>query len=1108
MEEEVPDPLELCKNPQIIRDAQQEIGKLDVLVCGECHDVFHYIEAFQEHRQKGKCTQVSTVRDNYKHEGKAQVWAFMLWKCAQQRRAKEGESLPTSWAIYQRWCKLSSEYKDTWVVAGNTIQSFTKISSAKVQEIKAKIAASKNKAANISKNNDEDPLEEGEIRLSQLTNAQRVAIKAQVASNKTNLEVDPLADVRDSEGDTEEEIEKMKKNNDATKKTPFKPVQIGNDVTVSYKKTDMKKALRTTKTDTTEETTIEKIISRRFNHKKKCMEYLIKWENMNENENTWEPKLHLEKCKSLVEEFDRLFVKPKTPKLQKRVDESHSEQSEAEELVGRPQRTSKQKALNQVKVWCGDITEGDEASGKRKSFSDDDDSSDSFEKKIKLEEETDSSEDEKPSVTIRRIVKASNSVNGVTKKTDGTLTSTPQRVLRVSQKQLPSLSSGVYIMSKTEGIIKLDSNTSPSASNPLLRVGPKIGQTHIKVVKKDARSPSSIAKTPTKTVPKLLRPADVKTPTSALKPTNKILSRKIITSTPKMPLKTTDAHTNEKADSKKEKIDEDSDGLEELEFPTDLPLPPPDSPPGEFTLCPLTGKILGQDYPEPEETLPENTSLDNLVKEAVAELPDMDVDACSLETKDKSTEKSEEVVSTPPDNSQTTSSTVTTLTATNSPVISIAVSVPDSTTATSVNTTISTVSTVLSTVVTTSTTNADSTLAKPKSVNTKAVKPHPVPIITPILSDSKIPMKDDMEECIASNTIERNNSSSIITSTTKPKPIARGTSILNAALTNARVTQNPSHIGPSKRILSTPTVRQKVTTINRSPINRPSIARPSPNATIIQKVTPNRPRTVLPKTIIHSEPVLKRTPNLNTYKPASVTRKIGNTSIYKASEKPVKKIAPAPPPSSSVNTIVATLAQPTLVQASQSPALVQTSPTVINMPLLTTDEEQTAVSNTVTPLNEIESLSTLPAETGLADLSTFSLTDSETPLLITGDDGTIYQVAGQNEEGQTILVSEGPDGQRQCVLVSSEPMAEEPQTLMMDTGTTESDELEQALMINTQAEEPEGDGGEESQIVAQIVKADPPSPGGTRKVVLMLPDGNLMMTDVSAEQYAALELDK
>lgn len=31
---------------------------------------------------------------------------------------------------------------------------------------------------------------------------------------------------------------------------------------------------------------------------------------------------------------------------------------------------------------------------------------------------------------------------------------------------------------------------------------------------------------------------------------------------------------------------------------------------------------------------------------------------------------------------------------------------------------------------------------------------------------------------------------------------------------------------------------------------------------------------------------------------------------------------------------------------------------------------------------------------------------------------------------------------------------------------------------------------------------------GKRRVVLLLPDGNLMMTEVDEEQYSALELDK
>lgn len=47
------------------------------------------------------------------------------------------------------------------------------------------------------------------------------------------------------------------------------------------------------------------------------------------------------------------------------------------------------------------------------------------------------------------------------------------------------------------------------------------------------------------------------------------------------------------------------------------------------------------------------------------------------------------------------------------------------------------------------------------------------------------------------------------------------------------------------------------------------------------------------------------------------------------------------------------------------------------------------------------------ANTVSADLSSFTLADNENPIFITGDDGTVYQVAGQNEQGQTILLTQG-----------------------------------------------------------------------------------------------------
>lgn len=42
------------------------------------------------------------------------------------------------------------------------------------------------------------------------------------------------------------------------------------------------------------------------------------------------------------------------------------------------------------------------------------------------------------------------------------------------------------------------------------------------------------------------------------------------------------------------------------------------------------------------------------------------------------------------------------------------------------------------------------------------------------------------------------------------------------------------------------------------------------------------------------------------------------------------------------------------------------------------------------------------------------------PVLVTGEDGTIYQVAGKNAEGQTLLIAQGADGEQQCVYVAAE----------------------------------------------------------------------------------------
>lgn len=274
----------------------------------------------------------------------------------------------------------------------------------------------------------------------------------------------------------------------------------------------------------------------------------------------------------------------------------------------RPQRTSKQKALNQVKVWCGNISDADEASSGKRPFSDSD--SDSFEKKMKMEEDSSDSDDEvRPPVTVRKVIKAP--LNGLSRKQplpENILVPDAHGVVTINQKQLPALSSGVYVMSKTAGIIKLDSNTSKiaaSGGHTVIKVAPKIGQTSIKVVKRGeaigtavATGASVVATTATmnngsKTTPTILN--------SKYRATMKPLGTKMIAHR-RLPTTTVVKKPEPvKVEMPPEEDDDSDDGLEELPFPTDLPLPEPESPPGEFTLCPLTGKVVGQEYPSEEE---------------------------------------------------------------------------------------------------------------------------------------------------------------------------------------------------------------------------------------------------------------------------------------------------------------------------------------------------------------------------------------------------------------------------------------------------------------------------------------------------------------------------
>ena len=65
------------------------------------------------------------------NECKAQVWAFLLWKCSSVR---DGSTVNTdnSWKLYQQWCRMAEAQRTAWITAGSNVQALSKFAHAKV----------------------------------------------------------------------------------------------------------------------------------------------------------------------------------------------------------------------------------------------------------------------------------------------------------------------------------------------------------------------------------------------------------------------------------------------------------------------------------------------------------------------------------------------------------------------------------------------------------------------------------------------------------------------------------------------------------------------------------------------------------------------------------------------------------------------------------------------------------------------------------------------------------------------------------------------------------------------------------------------------------------
>ncbi|KAM3965224.1 chromodomain-containing protein chromator isoform 2-T2 [Aphomia sociella] len=610
------------------------MATLDVLVCGQCHSAFHFVEEFKEHKTANNCTGKSPVRDS--NESKAQVWAFLLWKCSSARDSSVINT-DNSWKLYQQWCRMAEAQRTAWITAGANVQSLSKFAHAKVMEVKTEDqlvpvqtpvteVKKRGRPRKIPKVEESEAHPSGE-ESDDVIKGQKVLVnKTPVTQNiaKTKELID-----KESVRNAQERVPPEERIARRTEREGADPSEAGEFV-------------------------VEKILAKRFNPRRKQYEYLLKWEGYPHEQNTWEPVENMETCKHLLEAFEKQLARQKELKAlraQQQQQQQHPVQvkqinaplpqivkqvvkktdSPALTPTGRLQRTSKARALDQVKAWCGAEDEPAIKKVKKEASSEDDDYSDSdlAEKKI-LNGQSSPKAALDPEL-VKSLGLAGKGMPNI------------KGVIKVDPKHMPNLTTGVYIMSKSSGIMKID---SPGKLGPGLNIDQDVIRKQILAAKQ--KKTEEVKKSPVRTpIPAQIKKTFASSGQQVTERTittpsgQKIIQRTIQRPTSQSEGKSPVTILNKKlaqGDSLlrrggsgrgrgrgsysavataggnvvriREKIpitfdfdqseasSDTSDGIEDP-FPRELgPLPPP-SPERPLSLCPLTGKRLARAEGEP-----------------------------------------------------------------------------------------------------------------------------------------------------------------------------------------------------------------------------------------------------------------------------------------------------------------------------------------------------------------------------------------------------------------------------------------------------------------------------------------------------------------------------
>ncbi|XP_026287756.1 uncharacterized protein LOC113213045 isoform X1 [Frankliniella occidentalis] len=1172
MEEEGIDPSTVNRNPKVIKAAQEEISCMDVLVCGKCHAVFHFIEEFQEHKEKNECS--TPVFKGNLSEPKPQVWAFLLWKSSQAKpEVGDGGDQLSSWKLYQKWCKMPDNIREAWISAGKAIQVSTTLASAKMQEIKSpmpkgtttpkqgmirKVIKGKPPVSSVTpqpissektqekKDDDkkddskaEDPNPTQENGNSSTTLGEGLEIKEEQVSEAE-------AAFEDEDEEEEERLRRLEAGEsiEDIDKSIQRQRQQSLHTTVLKKKTDGEakiSPLSKAGLESEDEFVVERIVSRRYNIRKKAYEYLLKWEGYADDQNTWEPAENLADCKHLLENFERNLAKQKQLQAQgkdpmkrgpsglppgpKMITSDVPNTSTPKQDIparGRPVRSSKKKAMDQVKAWCGSMTTKKLDEDGLREGSDMSDDEDGMRKHKRSSESEDMSQydglsaDELPIkrrkkedeefLSVRRgpgrprkIVKMNGESPGSTpvksesanqelanallgefmsgldgssgkgpivlgKKLDGTAMSPSQQpvlvanskgVVKVDPRTMPNISSGVYIMSTKpgpnggSGLVKIDS--------PNVKVVTGVGQKQGGIMAvKDAKSTESdnsgLGSSPIKTTVLGKKPqATASSTVTPMKLMPKLVSPQMkgglikVTPSPRTISGTV------------------AGGLS-----GPRPLISTSVRPG------LVRNTIGSG-PRPALVSPRVPTVLGGARGGIR----------PVRPKQALTVQGGRTVSAPMGSG--------------------------------VKSGIRPIEAMLGSSAQTPTSLASSSNLTPKSKGILERKDSP----------------QDVKKDAASLLIQPGSAK-------LKQEVGRG-----GMRGRGRGRGGPTMVGAARSLedksksLSSEGLNLEFAEDRLAESDSDSDCGlpddfPTGDMPLVQPASPERPLTLCPLT----GKILARAEGEKTPPPTPPPE-------------PVPSPQPTPPPSNTVLLEEESLegGEQTLIKVEMSPG--GTTGTVVGdegTTLLRTSSGLTVKRmQEGSPGRSGNLLSTVSQVTNapMQDMSLTSrklftedgqeLISPETEMLtIQGPDGVVYQVQGQLEDGAQTLLVQGEDGEQRCVYVTTNQEGEDGSTVLtLDSAyadalsQVDSNQVSilgdgsQLLVQNEDGTTTLGDsqlmsvmeGGDkddtQAQIVAQVVQAgEAPPGGGPRNVVLLLPDGNLMVTEVDEEQYAALELEK